>query len=477
MYYTRWYFNLILKYIGQIIYYSSFIFLIPILFSLIFKEPFAFTLSYGISFIIVFLFGLILYKFIPKNDFVELSGVHYLLIICGVWIIFCAAATLPYYVFGYNFIDSFFDAMSLLTTTGTTTLPYIVSTVSWHIWKALLSWIGGIGIVLIAFYGLLNTGLFTSKKIARAEGHDQMDVSYKDTIKDLWIIYTILTVIGIVLLLLVGMDLLNSVTYTMSAISTTGHDMPNNDYIYQSNIQLAVSFIIFLGAISFITHYKVYKEKNLFVYFKDMQVISMFLMALVLFVIFYIYLSGTQTWQSIIGLIIGAMGGGFTTFTPLMIAGLAPLLFFLLIFIMFIGGAKGSTAGGITQERFLLLIKSVIWQIREIRLPDLSNISKKFNGRIIENTEIRLLYFFIASYVFFIIFGVLILTAYNYPLSTSIFEVVSTQGNIGVPIGIAEHSMSLIPKIVLIINMWVGRLEIIPIFGLIGMMFQKMGGR
>ncbi|HOW29330.1 MAG TPA: potassium transporter TrkG [archaeon] len=473
MYYTRWYFDEIFRIIGQIIYYSSFVFLIPLILSIILKEQTLFIGNYALSFLIVFLFGLILYKFIPKNNFVELSGIHYLLIVCGLWLIFCTVSTIPYYVFGYSFIDSFFDTMSLLTTTGTTTLPYIIDLTSFHVWRAILSWIGGIGIVLIAFYGLLNTNIFFSKKIAMAEGHDQMTNSYKGTIKALWIIYIVLTIIGIILLLLVGMDLLNSVTYTMSAISTTGHDMPNANYIYNGNIQLVIAFIILLGATSFVTHYKVYKEKNPLVYFKDPQFIFISVIIFIFFLIFYAYLHTTQTWQSILGLIVGSMGGGFIVFSPEMILGLAPLLFLLLLFVMFVGGAKGSTAGGITQERFLLLIKSIFWQIKEIRLPDLSTISKKYDDRIIDDDEIKLLYFFVASYLFFIVFGVLVLTAYGYPLNTSIFEVISTQGNIGIPIGIAEYSMPLIPKIVLILNMWVGRLEIIPIFGLIGMLFQR----
>ena len=144
---------------------------------------------------------------------------------------------------------------------------------------------------------------------------------------------------------------------------------------------------------------------------------------------------------------------------------------------MFVGGSKGSTSGGITQGRFLLLMKSVIWQIREIRLPDLSNVSRKFDGKVVENADIRALYFFIVSYVIFMVFGVLILTAYGYPLSASIFEVVSTLGNIGIETGLVNHGMPLFSKMVLIFNMWVGRLEIITIFGLIGMIFQRVGGR
>ncbi|MFH0905764.1 MAG: potassium transporter TrkG [archaeon] len=475
MYYTRWYYNLILKSIGQILYYTSFIFLIPLVFSIIFREPIVIPIIYLISFIVVFLFGLIWYKKNPCNDFIELQPIHYFIIVCGTWLLFTFVSTIPYYVFGYNFIDSFFDTMSLVTTTGTTTLPYLVAFKSWHLWRALLSWVGGIGIILIAFFGLLNSNkLLNSKKIAKAEGHDLMAGSYKDTIKDLWLIYLALTIIGIVLLLLVGVDFFNSVTYTMSSISTTGHSMPNENYLYQSNVQLVLAFIIFLASISFITHYKVFKEKKIWNYFKDLQVRSMTFMVLIVFIIFYLSLKNMHTWQEILGLLVGTLGGGFTSFSPEVLISLSPLLFILLIFLMFVGGGKGSTAGGITQERFLLLIKSITWQIREIRMPDLTNISKKFDGELIDDNLVKALYFFIVSYICFIGIGVLVLTIYNYPIATSIFEVVSTQGNIGIPIGIASHSLPLIPKIVLIINMWIGRLEIIPIFGLFGMLFQKL---
>lgn len=473
MYYTRWYFNLILKHIGQIIYYSSFIFLIPLIISIILKEPTSYILSYMLSFLVALVVGLLFYRLIPKNDYIQLSGVHYLVILCGVWLIFCALTTLPYYIFGYSFIDSFFDTMSLLTTTGTTTLPGSVNVISWHIWRALLSWIGGIGIVFIAFYGLLNANVFSSKKMIKAEGRDKMNTGYKDTITTLWVIYIVLTVVGILLLLLCGMDLLNSITYTASAISTTGHDMPNNNYIFNSNIQLVIAFIILLGCTSFVTHYSAYKQKNPLAYFKEPQFISMLLMIVVCFLVFYLSIHSTYTWQSILGLIVGAMGGGFISFSPTQILGLAPLLFLLLVLLMFVGGCKGSTAGGITQSRFLLLSKSIIWHIKETRLPDLSNISKRYAGGVVDDDDIKLLYSFIASYVFFIIIGVIVLTAYNYPLSTSIFEVVSTQGNVGVPIGVTSHTMPLVPKIMLILNMWIGRLEVIPIFGLIGMLFQK----
>lgn len=477
MYYTRWHINQVLKQIGQVIFYSSFIFLIPFIFAIIFKEPTNYIFGYLISFGIAFFIGLILYTVFPKNKNITLGSIHYLIIVATVWLIFAALTTLPYYIFGYSFIDSFFDTTSVLTTTGTTTLPFIVKVKSWHLWRAILSWIGGIGVILIAYFGIFSSDAFASKKLVRVEGYGNVAGGYKGSVKAIWIIYVILTLIGVILMLLVGVDLFNSVTYTMSAISTTGHDMLNNDYLYQSNVQLIMSLIIFLGSISFITHYRAYKNKNPFAYFKDPQFISMCLMVLIVLFVFLKHLVGTHSWQSITLLVVGTLGGGFTGFSPELLMGFAPILFFLLIFLMFVGGSKGSTSGGITQSRFILLMKSILWQIREIRLPYLSNSPRKFDGNVVENADIRALYFYIVSYVLFMVFGVLVLTAYGYPLATSIFEVVSIQGNIGIETGLIIHTTPLFVKMVLIFNMWVGRLGIITIFGLIGMLFQRVGGK
>jgi trk system potassium uptake protein TrkH len=76
-------------------------------------------------------------------------------------------------------------------------------------------------------------------------------------------------------------------------------------------------------------------------------------------------------------------------------------------------------------------------------------------------------------YLLFIIIGTFVLSFYGFGIKESLFEVISAQGNVGVSIGIIQPDMPLVSKIMLIINMWVGRLEIIPILGLIGMLLQR----
>ena len=87
--------------------------------------------------------------------------------------------------------------------------------------------------------------------------------------------------------------------------------------------------------------------------------------------------------------------------------------------------------------------------------------------------DVRNIYFFIVIYLLFIIIGTIVLSFNNFGVTESFFEVTAAQSNVGVSVGITDVSLPLSAKIMLIINMWVGRLEIIPILGLFGMLLQK----
>lgn len=475
MYYTRWYFNEIFRTIGQIIYYSSFLFLIPLILSIIFKEGSFVTLSYLGGFIISFLIGLIWFKFIKKNEIVQLNLIHYLIIVCGVWIVFVTLAALPLMFLGYSFIDSFFEIMSLITTTGITTLPDVPILKSLNFWRAFIAWVGGIGIIFIAYFGLMNSEILNTKKIVKAEGHDLIHQNPKKTTREFGLLYIGLTIIGIISLVIAGVDFFSATTFTMSAISTTGHRQPGDFSDLQSvAVQIIISLIMIIGATSFFTHYFAIKNKSIKEYFRDSQLWSMLLFLFVSFIIFYFYLKSQYGAGSLFLLVSSATTcGGFTDILSEKIIVLAPLLLFILIILMFIGGSSNSTTGGIKRSRFLLFVKSIIWQIRELRLPDLANTPKRHEGEIVDNDDIKFLYFFIITYIVLIVMTVLVLAAYGYPLQHSVFEVVSAQGNVGITTGITSHTMPLVAKIFLILNMWIGRLEIIPVFGLIGMLLQK----
>jgi len=141
---------------------------------------------------------------------------------------------------------------------------------------------------------------------------------------------------------------------------------------------------------------------------------------------------------------------------------------FLISIAMIIGGAAGSTAGGIKLFRIILLAKGVGWKLRSVFLPPKSTFGYKLGEKILgkeeaieEMSEAAILSFL---WLILLIAGIfLIMQTTHATLANSMFEVCSAQGNVGLSVGITSIGMNSIAKFMLILNMWVGRLEIIPI--------------
>lgn len=476
--YTRWYLDVIFKSIGQLIYYSSYTLLIPVFLSLIFKEPFAVTVAYFVIFLTVFFIGLILYKTISlnKRPFVNLNFVHYLAIICGFWLLFSFFSALPLVIVGqFTVLDSIFETMSMLTTTGLSVLPILPTLASLIFWRSILAWVGGIGLILLAYFGVLNSHS-SFNKLMRAEGRELIRPNVKNTIKHLWMIYSILTVFGIILLIVFGMNLFNSINYTMAAISTTGLQIDINEALLLENpfIQLSLVLIMMIGATSFLTHYFALRKKSIIEYFKDNQFIVFLSLIGVSIFIFLVTIGSKHSWTKLLFLSVAAIsGGGFKIFSPEEILLIPAISVLMIMFLMFVGGSTNSTSGGIKMHRLVLLFKTIYWKIKEIILPENAHFSRKYNDEQYDDEKISSIYFFVFIYFIFILIGTFVLVAYNNPLQESFFEVISAQSNVGLSSGVTTSDLPAIPKVMLIINMWIGRLEIIPFLGLLGLLFQK----
>jgi len=149
----------------------------------------------------------------------------------------------------------------------------------------------------------------------------------------------------------------------------------------------------------------------------------------------------------------------------------------VLVAAMFIGGSAGSTAGGIKISRFVIFCKSIYWRIKESVLPAKSFFSRKFEGMELGQGEVKEVNQFILLYALFILLGCLVLTLAGNDLGNALFEVVSAQSNSGLSTGIARQGMPLSVEVMLILNMWVGRLEIIPILSAVGFALSTRGKR
>jgi len=474
--------------IGLILRYSAILFAVPLLLSLLFGEIPENAFYYGISGVAAFLAGTALLNIFTTEK--ETTFKHALLITALAWLLFNAVAAMPFmWIAKMPFLDSYFEAMSALTTTGLSLMDStggnvftpIIDTVpaSLILWRSILSWIGGIGIVVLAMVGVFSSYGNASKMII-AEGRDErLKPNLKNSMKEVWGIYAGLTVIGIVLLFLSGMTPLDAVNYSMSAISTTGMattsqglNAPNmfwlNEGIRNYWVDIVLVLIMVLGATSFYTHFLA-KKGNYKAYTKDPQFMWMVALGIIggLFIIPKLGLE-----SGFFHAFSALTCGGFELATGAMIESWDEFVKLILIIGMFIGGSAGSTAGGIKMNRFILFVKGAFWRIKESLLPKGSFFPKKFEGHPVTVNELKEINLFLLLYIVFIVAGILVLTYNGATISDASFEVVSAQGNAGISSGITNVGMPQASMFMLIINMWVGRLEIIPIFSLLGLIFH-----
>jgi trk system potassium uptake protein TrkH len=471
---------------GSIIQWSSVTFLLPLIASLIFVEGTTMLFIYGLSALLAFFLGAALKRLCFTTAETQLK--HAFIAVTVVWLVYTGISAIPFVLsMGMTFVDAYFESMSALTTTGLSIMNDMLRSapLSLILWRSILSWIGGIGIIILALVGLLTT-YTRSAKLLIAEGKEaNIKPNIKNTSKEIWSIYLLLTVAGVLMLYLSGMNLFDSVNYSMSAISTTGMDtLPNRlAEIQNPLINISLVIIMIMGAASFSVHYLFIRKKNYLAHLQDVEFRIMGALGLLGFFAlippllkFYGTDVASVAIESLFHSFSAITCGGFMVVSAGDLFNWGDFLKLALMLLMFIGGCAGSTAGGIKISRFWLFIKSVWWRTKESILPKNAFFQKKFEGRIVDEVKLREINQFILIYALFILLGAITLTLSGNSLSDSFFEVISAQSNGGLTVGITESAMPFIPKVMLIFNMFVGRLEIIPILSAIGFMLS-VGGR
>ena len=470
-----------LKDSGTILTYAGFSFFVPIILAILVDKSADYLLAYAVSALLIFGVGYILKTQLkPKK---ETQMKHALLSIVLIWIFYCFFASLPFvFIMKATFLDAFFETMSTLTTTGLSVFTAQLDSmpISLIFWRTFLGWIGGIGIVLMALIGLM-TSYSKTTKLLIAEGRgDQLKENLKTATKKITVIYVILTIIGIAFLMLVGQTPWEATNYSMSAISTNGMDITTGGLTAVNNglspvglhnyfTDIILVAIMFMGAMSFSLHYLFIRKKNWLVYFKDPEFRLLLLICLIGTIVVGAKIG---IWTSFFHTFSLATCGGFAIVSPQIIAGWGEFAKLFLVIIVIIGGASGSTAGGIKLSRVIIFTKGIYFKIKKSVLPDGSYFKQQYNGQRILPEQIKEINQFILLWIIFIAIGTLVVTAYGFPLSDALFEVASAQSNAGISTGITQAGMPAGIQIMLIINMFVGRLEIIPLLASIGLLLS-----
>ena len=445
-----------------------------------------------ITSIVFFCFGIPLYYIFRKADNPNFKIAMVAAALS--WVIIPAIGTIPFILIPYNKetllhmspLSAFFESMSGWTGTGLTMvdkenlIPY-----SLQFWRTIIQWVGGVGVIVLTLSILARPGV-GSFVLYRGEARSQKThPSVVSTVRAIWRIYFLYTIIGIIALTIIGfvtsdgMSPWESLNHAMTAIATGGFSVTDDSIASFGVIsQIIILILMVFGAIAFAAHFDLFKGR-IKKFLSDVQLKAMIVLMIIGIIgITYINLKLSYVDDNILHSL-KISGFQFTSaltctgFSSVNVLGgpegWSEIAKLSLAFAMVIGGAAGSTAGGIKLFRAVLLYNGVSWRIkRAISTPNRVIVHKLGNKNLKSDEAMDLIdEAAIISFIWIIllVFGIIVIgSIYNSKtLGDVIFEVCSAQGNVGLTTGITKIGMSSIAKIMLILNMWIGRLEIIPV--------------
>jgi trk system potassium uptake protein TrkH len=480
-------------YSGYIVLGTALLMIIPILTSLVFKEwnP---LFDFAITMVISTLIGMSLVLFgqrIRENK-AALQWKHGFVVVSFSWILLMVLCSIPYRLSGHtlSFLDACFDVMSGFTTTGlalTQDLDHI--SVSLNMWRHMLTFIGGQGVVVLALTFLVKQ-VGGAYKFYVGEGKDiELAPNVKGTTRLIWKISMIYLIFGTIVLWINGMLIgLNPVSaffhglfMFVSSWSTGGFSPMSQNIMYYHSFSFEVITIVFfiLGSLNFGLHYAIWqgKKKELL---KNIEVQSFVITSFLACTFAAIGLSKTGIYSNAISAFRRVVYNVLSAHTTTGLGSIYARQFakewggfgiLIMIVAMLIGGSACSTAGGFKGLRVGIVIKGIVADVKRLLSPERNVKAYKFHhikDHVLDDRIIKTSSVIIICYMITFTIGTAIAAYYGYPLLDAAFEAASVTGNVGFSIGITSPSMPSLLKIYYIIAMFLGRLEFLSVFALIG---------
>jgi trk system potassium uptake protein TrkH len=402
------------------------------------------------------------------------------------WLSIAIFGSLPF-VFSsvyFSITNAFFESMSGITTTGSTIIANLENMPRGILlWRAILQWLGGIGIIVMAItlMPIMNVGGMQLFKVSNNDSSEKILPKSKEIALRLIYIYSALTFLCALSYKILGMNFFDSLTHSMTTISTGGFSNYNQSIGFFNSFSIEISAIIFiiLGSLPFITYIKFLSgDKNIF--FSDIQIKTFLKIIFVSILILSIYLTVNSSSQldlrSIIFNIVSILTGTGYVNAQFDNWGGFPLILF--IGLMFIGGCAGSTTCGIKIFRIQILYSFIVNHLKKIVYPK-GVFILKYNKNPVDNKFISSIISFIYMYlvIFFLIAALLSLTGLD--LVTSISGAATSISNVGPGLGPTigpNGNFSSLPDIskwILSLGMILGRLELFAVLVLFLPSFWK----
>ena len=374
----------------------------------------------------------------------------------------------------FSFTNAFFESMSGITTTGSTIIPNLEEMPkAILLWRAILQWLGGIGIIVMAItlMPIMNVGGMQLFKISNSDSSEKILPKSKEIALRLIYIYSGLTTLCAISYKILGMNTFDSITHSMTTIATGGFSNYNESIGFFNSFSIEISAMIFiiLGSLPFIAYIK-FLNGNRRIFFSDIQIRTFLKIILISILILSIYLfldkSSELNFRTVLFNVISILTGTGYVNAQFDNWGGFPLIIF--IGLMFIGGCAGSTTCGIKIFRFQILYSFVLNQLKKIIYPK-GIFVLKYNQSPVDDKFTASIISFIYMYlvIFFAITALLSLTGLDF--ITSISGAATSISNVGPGLGSTigpNGNFSSLPDIskwILSFGMILGRLELFAI--------------
>ena len=395
------------------------------------------------------------------------------------WIIMSLLGCLPLYISGVtpHFIDAFFEIVSGFTTTGASILPAVEGLPKGILyWRNFTNWLGGMGVLvfLLAISSVGGSDNGFTMHLLRAESPgpnvEKLVPRMRQTARILYLLYIVLTVLAVIFFLFGGMPLFDAVCTALGTAGTGGFGIRNDSMAsYSPYIQNVCTVFMLLFGVNFTCYYLllIRQVKNVF---KDEE-LRMYLGIVAGSILlitwnlkgFYDTLGETVRHAAFqVATIMSTTGFATTDFD--LWPGFSKAI---LLCLMFIGASAGSTSGGFKCGRAILVLKSLRRSVRQVVHPQKVQVVR-VNGQPVEEKILQNTNAYLAAYVIIIGISFLLVSIDGFSITTNFSAVVSCFNNIGPGFELVGPTgnfaaYSVFSKLVLIMDMLAGRLEIFPI--------------
>ena len=441
--------------------------LIPAIYSFITKD--GFFISFLLSFCVIIAPSILIWATTKKYK-EDLQAKDGFFVITFFWLILASVGSIPFLLFGMAPIDSFFESMSGITTTGATVITGLDELPrSLLLYRQLLQWLGGMGLIVLAIAIMpllgIGGGQIFKTDVPGAMNDQKLTPRIKETAQSLWLIYVILTILCALFYFLNGMGSFDAISHALSTVSIGGFSTHDESIGYFNSLGVELVCIVFmlLSALSFALHYNAYTNFSIKKYFNDPE--SGFFIGMLFFIFIIILISSMfYDFGSVTSILFQTVSIVTTTgFTNDDYSSWPLFASFLLLIGAFVGACSGSVGGGINSWRFMIMINHSIINLKKMIHPHGVFTLKLGPNKVVENDVAASVWGFFSIYVisFMVLLVLMLFTGMDF--LTAFSAIGACLNNLGPGLGMVADSYSSVSdfgKVILSFAMILGRLEI-----------------